>query len=606
MPGIAGIISRQAGADHRRLVARMLESMMHEPFYASDSCVVPELGMCAGWVAHPGSFAARESDTGAGEPINLLLAGECYRSDGANDRPVDVHPGGTSRSILALYDRLGEKCLPQLNGLFSGLIIDRRQKRALLFNDRFGLERIYVHQTAEATYFASEAKALLRVLPDLRALDDAAVAEFLAFGCVLESKTLFRGIRCLDGGSLWLFENGACTANRYFDPDTWVRQPALTAEAFASEFEETFSRVLPSYVGSGAGLGISLTGGLDTRMVMACLPALANKPVCYTFSGLHGDTLDQRLARRVATACGLEHRVLRIQPDFLANYASHVDRTVHVTDGCSGATVAHEIYFNAQARALAPVRLTGNFGSEVLRSMSTFKPSRLEPSMFHADFRPKVDASSANVVRGAEHPVIFAAFREIPWNLFGSLAAGRSQLSFRTPYLDNDLVALACRAPAASRQSPASAIQLIEHRHPELGRIPTDRALMGTGSRLSRAARALFSTVTFKLDYLHKEGLPDWLMPFEAGLGVLDRAGLLGLHKYLPYRLWFRHELANYVTDVLTDPETARLPYWNAAMLSSIARDHVAGRHNYVREINAVLTLSAVNRLLVRGQPDQN
>src|ERR1019366_6788291 len=110
-------------------------------------------------------------------------------------------------------------------------------------------------------YFASEAKALLRVLPDLRAFDEAAVAEFLAFGCVLESKTLFRGIRCLDGGSLWLFQNGECTKDRYFDPETWVRQPALTAEAFASEFEETFSRVLPSYVGSGAGLGISLTGG---------------------------------------------------------------------------------------------------------------------------------------------------------------------------------------------------------------------------------------------------------------------------------------------------------------------------------------------------------
>jgi asparagine synthase (glutamine-hydrolysing) len=584
----------------------MLDSMMHEPFYESDSCFAPELGVCAGWIAHPGSYAARESNVGSGEPVNLLLAGECFRSGGTNDDPVAARPGETPRSILPLYDRLGDTCLPRLNGLFSGLIIDRRQKRVLLFNDRFGLERIYVHQTAEATYFASEAKALLRVLPDLRAFDEAAVAEFLAFGCVLESKTLFRGIRCLDGGSLWRFQNGECTKDRYFDPETWVSQPALTAEAFAAEFEETFSRVLPSYVGTGAGLGISLTGGLDTRMVMACLPALATRPICYTFSGLRGDTLDQRLARQVATACGLEHRVLRIQPDFLSNYASYVDRTVQVTDGCSGATVAHEIYFNAQARALAPVRLTGNFGSEVLRSMSTFKPIGLEPDMFHADFRPKVEASAANAVRGAEHPVIFAAFREIPWNLFGPLAAGRSQLSFRTPYLDNDLVALACRAPASSRQSPASAIELIEHRRPELSRIPTDRALMGTGGSVSRAARKLFSAVTFKLDYLHKEGLPDWLMPFESALGALDRAGMLGLHKYLPYRLWFRHDLAKYVTDVLTDPQTARLPYWNAGMLSSIARDHVAGRHNYVREINAVVTLAAVDRLLVRGQPDEN
>ena len=47
------------------------------------------------------------------------------------------------------------------------------------------------------------------------------------------------------------------------DPDTWVRQAPLTADAFATEFEHTFSRILPRYVGTGAGLGISLTGGLE-------------------------------------------------------------------------------------------------------------------------------------------------------------------------------------------------------------------------------------------------------------------------------------------------------------------------------------------------------
>src|SRR5206468_813556 len=120
-------------------------------------------------------------------------------------------------------------------------------------------------------------------------------------------------------------------------------------------------------------IGISLTGGLDTRMIMACLPDLPKPPICYTFAGLHGETLDARVAARVASECGLEHRLLRIGPDFLSEYGNYVDRTVYVTDGCAGAVGAHEIYLNAQARRLAPLRLTGNFGSEVLRSMSTFK-----------------------------------------------------------------------------------------------------------------------------------------------------------------------------------------------------------------------------------------
>ena len=80
----------------------------------------------------------------------------------------------------------------------------------VLFNDRYGVERVYVHETEHATYFASEAKALLRVLPALRSFDDEGVAQFLTFGCPLDGRTLFRGIRTLEGGSVWTFEGGSC------------------------------------------------------------------------------------------------------------------------------------------------------------------------------------------------------------------------------------------------------------------------------------------------------------------------------------------------------------------------------------------------------------
>src|SRR6202035_4334928 len=109
------------------------------------------------------------------------------------------------------------------------------------------------------------------------------------------------------------------------------------------------------------------------------------------------------------------------------------DRTVYITDGCSGIFGAHEIYLNRQARQLAPVRLTGNYGSEVLRGVSTFKPIGLSPRLFNLEFGRSLTSSTQSVANGNEHPVTFAAFREIPWNLFGNLAADRSQVSFRTP-----------------------------------------------------------------------------------------------------------------------------------------------------------------------------
>ena len=188
-------------------------------------------------------------------------------------------------------------------------------------------------------------------------------------------------------------------------------------------------------------------------MIMACRPDSARDLVCYTFSGEKGLTLDDRLAAQVARSCGLEHRLLRIGSDFFSNFAGYVDRTVYITDGCLGALGAHEIYLNAQACRLAPVRLTGNFGSEVLRGVSTFKPIGLSHDLFSPQFSGSIDASAQEAIRFKEHAVTFAAFREIPWNLFGSVAACRSQVTFRTPYLDNELVALAYRAPEHLRNS---------------------------------------------------------------------------------------------------------------------------------------------------------
>lgn len=56
------------------------------------------------------------------------------------------------------------------------------------------VERIYWHEDSSSVYSASEAKALLRILPQLREFDKIGVAQFLTFGCTLESRTLFRNV----------------------------------------------------------------------------------------------------------------------------------------------------------------------------------------------------------------------------------------------------------------------------------------------------------------------------------------------------------------------------------------------------------------------------
>jgi asparagine synthase (glutamine-hydrolysing) len=291
------------------------------------------MGIYVGWTAHEDSFAERQMRAGREGSTFLAFSGECFATDDAGVDSVD---------LIERYEKGGDGFVRQLNGLFSGLLVDQRRQRALLFNDRYGLERIYVAEVHGDIFFASEAKALLQILASIRAFHDEAVAQFLAFGCTVGRQTLFQGVELLEGGTLWIIEKRRRRKQRYFHVQEWESQDSLSSEAFETHFERLFRSVLPRYIGNDRNVGISLTGGLDTRMIMACLSFSEDGPPCYTFSGLQEDTRDERVAARVAQACGLDHQILRIRTDFLSQYGDYVDRTVFVTDGCSGALGAHE------------------------------------------------------------------------------------------------------------------------------------------------------------------------------------------------------------------------------------------------------------------------
>ena len=311
---------------------------------------------------------------------------------------------------------------------------------------------------------------------------------------------------------------------------------------------------------------------------------------------------DTRIAANVSAACGIPHHVLRVGDDFFTNFSTNFDQTVRVTSGCFGLLGTHEIYFNRQARELAPIRLTGVCGGEILREVCTFRPGRLATGLLVPEFADEVDRRALEFAAQREHPVTFAAFREIPWNIHGTLAACRSQVTFRTPYLDNELVALAYQAPESVRSSSASAVELIQHADPKLASVPTDMALLGKAKGAVAAGCKVAAKVTFKLDYLCNEGLPSafsWLDP------LIDwssrTVGVPGQHKYLWYRRWFRRELASWLREQMDDSSVQQSPFWQPKYVRDIAERHIAGRQNSVRELNAILTLAKIRQLFFQG-----
>jgi asparagine synthase (glutamine-hydrolysing) len=612
MPGIVGILTAQSLPSAPQLLETMLQSMMHEPFYTKASYVDREHGWYTGNISIEGSFASGTPVLSKARSVALVLAGECFTDTQARAALNNhAHRSGPcdAGDIVDLYEKEGPGFVKRLNGLVSGIVLDARSGKAVLFNDRYGLSRIYYHQDGSGFYFASEAKALLAAFPHLRKMDLKGVADYVCFDCVLDDRSFFSGVKVLPPGALWVHERGRIDKRSFYDPSQMENQPPLESEEFLERVAATFERAVLRRV-EGGDIAFALTGGLDTRFITACLPRDCRNVTAFTFGGMYRDSTDVRIAREVSKACNIPHHTMHLGREFLANYPSHAARAVYLTDGLADVAIVNNLYLNSMARSLAPIKLSGAFGSQMLgrvRRALRYRPPA--PDLFHTDFMPHVAEASQGLNHWQGEPdLTYFLKRENSWYWSRFIVSELSQFTLRLPFLDNDFVDLLYRAPRNGFNGSEFEVAAITRQRHALLDIRTNK---GVGGRVPPGLSKLFQMLNrarmLAEAALTRDSLPHSLHHVIARVDSLAlnplhlNKLLLGREFFNHYNLWFREELAPYMKAMILDDRTFSRPYWNASHLTTMVNDHVSGRRNNLAEIRKVLTIELIHRELLEG-----
>ncbi len=600
MPGLVGLVTVRPRQWAEAQLSLMVESIQHEQFYVSGTWFDESLGVYVGWVARQGSFDGSMPLHSETRAITLLFAGEDFPDPrlvpALREKGHAVDRDGPSY-LVHRYEE--EPDFPKgLNGRFHGLIADRARGTAMLFNDRFGLQRLYYHEANDAFYFAAEAKAILKVRPDLRSADARGLGEFVVCGCVLENRTLFRGINVLPPGSAWVFRARALERKAtYFEPKEWEEQERLEPEPYYSALCHAFVRHLPRYFNGRERMGLSLTGGLDTRIMMAWRKAPPGSLPCYTFGSMYRDNQDVIIARKVARISGQSHQVITTGKAFLARFAHYAERSIYLTDACVDLGRSPDLYVNEKVREIAPVRLVGTYGSEMLLHAVMFKAVAPASGLFHTDVLPQIRAAAETYYESQKvHPVTFVTFRQSPWHHYGVLGLEQTQVAIRSPYLDNDVVRLVYQAPGSVSVNEKCRLRLVRDGSPALASIRTDRGIGGLNTSFTRGLLEFL----FKAEYAYDYGMPQWVARLDHLFAPLHLERLwLGRHKVFHFRVWYRDELADYVRDVLFDSRSLARPYIVPETVRTMVNGHLKGNHNYTTEIHRLLTLELMHRLFL-------
>jgi asparagine synthase (glutamine-hydrolysing) len=603
LPGIVGLITKLPQSTAERQLLAMVKCLRHEPFYNCGTWSDPELGVYIGWVARRGSFADDMPVRNEDGQITLFFSGEEFPEPGLKrELRQRGHTFSDEDSSYLIHRFEDEAEFPKgLNGRFHGLVVDRRQGTATLFNDRFGLQRLYCHESKDGFYFAAEAKAILKVRPELRVIDPRGLGEFVTCGCVLENRTLFHGTYLLPQGSAWIFRNRALEAKKsYFDPKEWEQQEALDPEQYYKQLRSAFVGNLPRYFNGRERIGMSVTGGVDTRIIMAWHKAKPNSLPCYTWGSTYRDHEDVKLARRVARICEQPHQVITAGPEFLSRFAHYAERSIFLSDACVDLSRSPDLYVQEKVREIAPVRMVGTYGSEILMQTIMFKAAAPSAELFEP-LREQIGAGieTYNAARQV-HPISFVAFRQSPWHHYGVLGLEQTQVAIRSPFLDNDVVKTAYRAPSPDTIAENEKVRarLIHEGNPVLAKIRTDRGSGGLNSALTH----LYLEFFFKAEYAYDMGMPQWMARIDHMFAPLHLERIwLGRHKPFHFRVWYRDHLRDYVRQILLDDRALVRPYVSRAGVERVVNGHLRGDENHTDEIHRLLSLELAHRLFVES-----
>jgi len=178
-------------------------------------------------------------------------------------------------------------------------------------------------------------------------------------------------------------------------------------------------------------------------------------------------------------------------------------------------------------------------------------------------------------------------------------------LTVRSPFLDNDFVRTAFRAPNPefARHGPANTdicLRLIAEGNRDLGRLRTDRGLGGGQATLSGRLLHEYLEFTFKAEYAYDYGMPQWVARIDHAFSPLHLERLfLGRHKFYHFRVWYRDAVADYIREMLLDSRTLSRPYLEPKGVEQIVAGHLKGDRNYTTAIHKVLTLELIHRLFL-------
>jgi asparagine synthase (glutamine-hydrolysing) len=304
----------------------------------------------------------------AEETVWVVLNGEIYnfkelRAE-LESRGHSFRTQSDTEVIIHGYKEWGTDVLNHLNGMFGLAIWDVNKRRLVVARDAMGIKLIYYRLTNSQLNFGSEIRSVLAAASPGADVDPVALNLFLRFRYTPSPLTIFEGVRKLAPGTMLIAENGKCREERWYNytpvPFSGRKEEQQTAE----ELLELYRGAVKRHLLSDVPVGILLSGGIDSGLLLALMNEQGGPWPAYTIG--YGESFhDDELTDAAETAKILRAKHVTIKLD-RAEFERCLPKIVDCLEEPIAASSIVPMYFVCQrARQDIKVALIGQGPDEL-------------------------------------------------------------------------------------------------------------------------------------------------------------------------------------------------------------------------------------------------
>lgn len=283
MCGIAGILSENPNQISKEKLVNMTDSIIHRGpdgsgHWGSEDGKV--------WFGHRRLSILDLSELGA-QPMHYLdrytltFNGEIYNYIEIKEQLVKKGYQFRSHSdtevLLALFDLKRDRCLQDLDGMFSFALHDKQTGEVFCARDRFGEKPFFFTQSDGAFYFGSEMKefwaAGIAKKPNSEMIFNYLHYDLLDNHYDL-GQTFFRGVRKLAPGHFLIWKKGEYRIEKYWTINPQHQNHSISIEEAKEQFRSLFMESVSRRLRSDVLVGSSLSGGIDSSLVVCAIDHL--------------------------------------------------------------------------------------------------------------------------------------------------------------------------------------------------------------------------------------------------------------------------------------------------------------------------------------------